>query len=89
MPVVKLLPARLALRRLQQNFRATDNFTRLTLTDEGPTVVRVRFEDVNGVPYFYEGLLDEGAGLSRAHNPRAQLLERQGAGAVFQCTWER
>lgn len=88
MQLVKLLPAKRALGRLERNFRATDNFTRIDFTDLGPTAMRLAFHDVCGVPDYFFGLLDEGATISSAKNPRCRLETLEGAGAHFICEWD-
>lgn len=88
MQVVKLLPAKRALGRLQRNFRSTDNFTVIEVTDAGPTAVRLHLHDACGSVEFFYGLLDEGATISSAKHPRCRLDAVEGAGARFTCTWE-
>ncbi|MFO0601153.1 MAG: DUF2378 family protein [Myxococcaceae bacterium] len=86
-PLIKLLPPKRALGRMERNFGSTDNFTRITLTDLGPTAISMRFNDILGVPDFYEGLLDEGASLASAKDARCRLQKLEAPGAVFLCEW--
>ncbi len=86
-PLIRLLPPRRALGRLERNFRSTDNFTRIDLSDVGPTAVELHLHDVLGVPHFYEGFLDEGADLSSAKNPHCRLVAIDGDRARFRREW--
>lgn len=87
-PLVKLLPAKRALGRMERNFRSTDNFSRITVVDRGPNTVDLEFADVCQSPSFFLGLLDEGATISSAKNPRSSLFRFEAPGAVFRCEWE-
>lgn len=86
-PLVKLLSPHRALGRLERNFASTDNFTRIVLEDAGPSAILMKFNDIVGAPHFYEGLLDEGASLSSARNPKCTLLRLEAPGATFLCEW--
>jgi uncharacterized protein (TIGR02265 family) len=86
--LVKLMPPKRALGRLERNFRSTDNFTRIAMVDRGPCAIDATFDDVLGVPDYFLGLLTEGASISSAVNPRVELLEVTGPGARFRMSWD-
>lgn len=86
--LVKLLPAKRAIGRIEKNFRATDNFTVIDVTDRGPREMGLRFHDVCDSVHFFHGVLDEGAKVSSAKNPRCRLEKFEQPGAQFVCTWD-
>lgn len=57
-PLLRLFGPRRNLLNLQRTFRATNNFTVLEVREVSPDCFRARFEEVDGVPYFWKGMCD-------------------------------
>lgn len=62
--MMKVIGTRRSLERMQKNFRTGGNYLETRFTLLGPQSAEVWFNDVNGMPELYQGIVQEGGRLS-------------------------
>lgn len=85
--VMKLIGPRRTLQRMQRNFRTGTNYVTTRFVALGPTEVDLWFNEVNGLPTFYQGVMEEGAGLIGATNVSVIHRPDPAGGTWFHVKW--
>lgn len=76
-----------SLKRAAQGFRSGNNFTEVQVVERGPTTFDLQFNVVGPWPEMTAGALLGAMRLSRDIEPKVEILERVGEGAVFRVSW--
>lgn len=86
--VLKVIGPKRTLQRLDRAFRTGDNFIQTEAEELGPTKMRIRFNDVSGVPDYYAGILEQGSVLTNAKNGRVTVESHDRPGATILVEWD-
>jgi len=86
---LRLLGPRRMLQRSQKNFRSGNNYTEIRLTDVGPTVLDVWFNETDEVlRQFTLGLILAGMRSGGAEAPEAIITHRDALGMTIRACWK-
>ena len=86
---LRLLGPRRMLQRAQKNFRSGNNYTDVRLTEVGPTVLDVWFNEVDEVlRHFTVGLVTAGMRAGGALEPRVELVHADTEGITLRASWK-
>jgi uncharacterized protein (TIGR02265 family) len=85
--VMSIVSPKLAVSRITDYFRAGNNFTEATILEKGPTEYDVVMSEVNNVPWYYAGIIEAGAMLTKAKDPKLTLVATRPPGATFKLRW--
>ena len=85
--VMKVIGPRRSLQRMERNFRSGNNFIETKFSAVGPTSAEVWFNDVNGVPDFFAGILTQGGVLAGAKDQRLKYSQPTPPACTFHIEW--
>lgn len=86
--LLRLMGPLRSLRRLDQNFRAVNNFTESVVKELGPTSVEYWVNELTISPHFTTGLLAAGMQVTGAKDIHVEHVPRPGPGATFLIRWK-
>jgi uncharacterized protein (TIGR02265 family) len=84
---LRLLGPKRALMRLTRNMRTANNYTEARVTELGPGRYEVWFNEVDGVPGFYIGLLETALGALGARQLRVEVKSVEGSACTYHVSW--
>ncbi|NVJ02023.1 DUF2378 family protein [Myxococcus sp. AM009] len=85
--VMRLLGPRRLVQRLPQTLRATDNYTEVELTEQGPTTYAMRMNSRLNAPGYAEALFEALLRVGGAESPRVTRLREDEDSTTYQLTW--
>jgi uncharacterized protein (TIGR02265 family) len=83
-----LLGPRRSLHRATRTFRTNNNYIEVNVVERSPQALELTFNEVHGLPTYYQGVLEGAISLMNAKNPRVTLLEQAAPGARYLVEWE-
>lgn len=83
--VLKLIGPRRSLERMQTNFRSV-NYVKTKFTALGPTRAEVWFNEVDGIPGYFAGIIEQGGAFAGAKDVTVTWAARDG-GCAFSVAW--
>jgi uncharacterized protein (TIGR02265 family) len=83
-----LLGPRRSLHRITRTFRTNNNYIDVAVVELGPTSLDLTFNEVHGLPTYYQGVLEGGVSATGAKNHRVNLLGDAGRGAKYRVEWD-
>jgi uncharacterized protein (TIGR02265 family) len=86
--VLQLIGVRRSLLRTHLSMSAGNNYLQTTSTVVHDHCVELHFNDISGMPAFYQGLLEEGARLAHAKNIRTTSVPVPAPAHTFRIEWE-
>lgn len=75
------------VQRLPQTLRATDNYTEVELTEQGPTTYAMRMNSRVDAPGYAEALFESLLRLGGAESPRVARIHEDADSTTYQLTW--
>ncbi len=86
--VLKLFGPMKSVARMEQNFRAGNNYVKTSFIELGPTSAELWLSDVHGQPWLNAGIICEGGRQVGAKNVRVEILQTTGSGCTFRVSWD-
>lgn len=86
--MAKVLGPMRTLARMRSNLRTGGNYNEVTLTAEGPSLVRFWINEPYLHPGYVQGLLQGTLEISGARNPTVDVLSVDAQGAHYRVRWE-
>jgi uncharacterized protein (TIGR02265 family) len=85
--VMSVVSAQEAIRRTADYFRASNNYTEITVFQRSAHEFEIAMSDVFNMAWYYVGLLEAGARLTKAREPRVTVSGSHPPGATFKMWW--
>lgn len=86
--LIRAVGPRGAIHRATHNFRTGNNYTQARIREEGPTCLILWMNEVGPYPSFTQGLVQAALRASGVH-PLVQILDYDGHGCTYRCSWTR
>jgi uncharacterized protein (TIGR02265 family) len=86
--MMRVLGVRRSLERMERNFRTGNNFMQTRFTPVGTGEVSLWFNDVNGLPAYYAGMLEEGGRATGAADIKVTWTNAPEQGCTYQVRWK-
>jgi uncharacterized protein (TIGR02265 family) len=83
-----ILGPRRSLYRTSRAFRTNNNYTAVTVADRAPGSVELAFNEVYGLPTYYQGVAEGAGSLMNAKNYRVSIVDTSGRGARYLVQWD-
>lgn len=86
-PLLRLIGPVRALDRIERNYAATNNYTKVVLTRVGPTCFDFHLNEKHTMPQFDMGVLEEALEQLKVANPRVTLRTQDAEGFTMRLEW--
>ena len=87
-PVLRVIGPRRTLERMERNFRSGTNYIEVRTETNGPAEVVLHFNDVHGLPGYYAGIAEQGAGLTGAKGTTVEVLPAPAPRCALRVRWQ-
>ncbi len=85
--MMKVIGTRRSLERMQRNFRTGTNFIDTRFTSLGKGRAELWMNDVDGLPAYYAGIVEEGGRATGARDMKTTWEHHADGGCTYQVTW--
>lgn len=86
--VIRLIGVRRSLLRMHLSMSAGNNYLVTNAEVLGPAAIQLTFNDVSGMPSFYQGIIEEGGRMAHAKNLRLTSIPTPAPGHIFRVEWD-
>jgi uncharacterized protein (TIGR02265 family) len=85
--VMRVVGTRRSLERMQRNFRSGNNYINAHFRSLGKGLVELTLTDVNGLPAYYQGIVEEGGRTTGAADMDSTYTLDGKGGCTYRITW--
>ncbi|MFL5354133.1 DUF2378 family protein [Archangium sp.] len=87
--MLKLLGPKRTLQRAQKNFRTGNNYSEVRITEVGPTVMDLWFNETDEpLRHFTSGLVLAGLRASGTEQPQVDIIDKDSKGFTVRASWK-
>jgi uncharacterized protein (TIGR02265 family) len=85
--VMSLVSPKQAVERTAEYFRGGNNYAEAKVVEHSACEYDIVMTEVNDVPWYYAGILEHGARLTKARDPHVTIVASTPPGATFKVRW--
>lgn len=85
--VMRVVGTRRSLERMERNFRSGNNYINAKFAPIDKGVIQLTLSDVNGLPAYYQGIIEEGGRATGASDMDSTYSHHADGSCVYRVTW--